>query len=282
MLSTRKLVIAGNTLHFYHYNYPQKYGQKEENRKKTARKFKANSSEENISNDYRSEKAIKRIVQSNAGQYRNKNNIPCKAIFVTLTFKENVTELKIANRIYSKFIMRLNYYIGNSKNELKYLVVPEFQKLTRKAVHYHVIFFNLPYIENIYDEMKKIWGQGTVNVKTIYDTHHLTNYVVKYITKQERDERVFNQKKYFTSRNILRPIELREENLIELLSKQINQKPDFGKQFNSGTLITNYTCFTTTAEQNNIVKNLLEFLRSSPQWDYSHLLQYRQQMLLPM
>jgi len=277
MLSDRKLIIAGNTLHFYHYNYPQKYGQKEDKPKKQARKYQTDSTEEDISNDYRSKKAIKRIVEANAGQYLNKNLTVCKAIFATLTFKENVTELQDANRLFKKFIMRLNYSLTkDSTHSLKYLVVPEFQKKTRDAVHYHVIFFNLPYIEKIYDRFADIWKHGNVNIKTVYNTNHLTNYVVKYVTKQARDERTFNKKKYFTSRDIYRPKEVRVQNLVEVLMKNIDHEPVYGKQFHSGTLITKYQCYTITQEQKSKINSLLELVSCYSLPDISHLLTYKQ------
>jgi len=66
------------------------------------------------------------------------------AKFLTLTFKEDIRDQRIANRLFSKFIQRVNYHLGK---RTKYLAVVEFQDKKRKGViHYHVIFFNVPYL----------------------------------------------------------------------------------------------------------------------------------------
>jgi hypothetical protein len=57
-------------------------------------------------------------------------------------------------------MMRLNYHIGHA---LKYVSVVEFQK--RGAVHYHAVFFNLPFIVN--DELAAIWSHGFIKINAI-------------------------------------------------------------------------------------------------------------------
>ena len=83
--------------------------------------------------------------------------------FITLTFKENLTDVKKANYEYMKFIQRLRYRYG----DFKYIAVIEFQK--RGAVHYHMIS-NLPYIDN--SKLCEIWGQGFVKIN---DIRHVDN-----------------------------------------------------------------------------------------------------------
>lgn len=266
MLSTKKLVIAGNTLHYYAYNYPQKYGTQSKPKTKYTRNYQEDNEEGDPSNQWRTEKSIKRLIQSNVQQYRDKNAKFFRPIFVTLTFKENVTELSQANPLFTKFIKRLNYFVTGSKSAtLKYLVVPEFQKKTRQAVHYHILFFNLPYVEKVYDEFNRVWGQGNVNVKTIWNNpNHIANYVTKYITKQEQDERTFNKKSYFTSRGLLKPQEVREENLVGVLIDVLEKyKPLYVKQFHSGSLVTDYQCLNISIQEKEKISSLLGFLRSS-------------------
>lgn len=79
--------------------------------------------------------------------------------FMTLTFKDNIQDVKYTNVEFKKFIKRLNYYLYNEKKQnLKYLAVWEKQK--RGAIHYHIIFFEFPFI-NIND-LQRIWGNGFV------------------------------------------------------------------------------------------------------------------------
>ena len=93
----------------------------------------------------RARRDLRRIVNSNVNQYGKEFT----AKFVTLTFSENITELAPANAEYEKFIKRLNYQMfGTKKSNIKYTAVPEFTKEGR--VHYHVIFYNLPYIKSNY------------------------------------------------------------------------------------------------------------------------------------
>lgn len=136
----------------------------------------------------RTKTEIRRLVNSNL--QLNK--------FLTLTFADNITDLKIANRIFNKFVMRMMYKYPN----FQYLAVPEFQK--RGAVHYHLLC-NLSYIKNI--ELQKAWGQGFVKINRIDNVNNVGAYISKYLGK-EMDERVFGKKKFFRSQDLSTPIEI--------------------------------------------------------------------------
>ena len=92
-----------------------------------------------------------RIVNSNVGQYGEEFT----AKFVTLTFREHITDLRSANAEFRN-LSWLNYSMFNSKANIKYTVVPGSQG----RVHYHVIFYNLPYVKRI--SWHQIWGQGFI------------------------------------------------------------------------------------------------------------------------
>lgn len=128
--------------------------------------------------------------------------------FMTLTFKENIQDVKYTNVEFKKFIKRLNYYLYNEKKQkLKYLAVWEKQK--RGAIHYHIIFFELPFI-NI-DELQRIWGNGFVKINKI-DVDSKDNrgrYVSKYFSK-DIDEKDYKQKAFFKSQNLKKPIVIRK------------------------------------------------------------------------
>lgn len=123
--------------------------------------------------------------------------------FITLTFKENITDLKSANYEFTKFIKRFDYYLGFKS---QYTVVVEFQK--RGAIHYHAIFYNIAKKLNLIDCMK-IWGQGSFNCKRIDRVTNVGAYMVKYMSKNADDERLHGQKMYFNSRGLKKPIDIK-------------------------------------------------------------------------
>jgi len=139
---------------------------------------------------------LRRLTEANVGQWGQ-----FKPIFSTLTQKENVTSLVTSNRRFSKFIKRLSYAIGH---DIKYVAVPEFQK--RGSVHYHIIFFNFPYM-NVH-KFEKIWGFGMTNIQVIRKASRTGYYLSKYFTKACKDPKMFQKKAYFSSRGLIRPVDI--------------------------------------------------------------------------
>lgn len=131
-------------------------------------------------------------------------NFDNKTKFMTLTFKKNINDITYTNYEFNKFIKRLNFSLYNSKKQkLKYLAVWEKQK--RGAIHYHIIFFDMPYIKN--KQLEEIWGHGFVKINKI-DVDSIDNrgrYVSKYFSK-DIDEKNYKQKSFFKSQNLIQPI----------------------------------------------------------------------------
>jgi len=123
------------------------------------------------------------------------------AKFLTLTFAENMTDIKECNVLFKNFIKRLKY--NYSLKSIKYLAVIEFQK--RGAVHYHVLL-DIPYIPQ--EELQEVWGNGFVYINAITHVDNIGAYVLKYITKDNNDSRLMGQKAYLTSRNLIKPSEI--------------------------------------------------------------------------
>lgn len=136
----------------------------------------------------RTKTELRRLINSN----------PQLNKFLTLTFAENITDIKIGNRIFNQFIKRLVYQYP----EFEYVAVIEFQK--RGAIHYHLLC-SLPYTEN--SAIRKIWRHGYITIKRIKEGDNLGTYLSKYLGK-EMDERLFGKKKFFRSQNLKQPIEL--------------------------------------------------------------------------
>jgi len=118
---------------------------------------------------------------------------------------------------------------------LKYLVVPEIQrkradKFGVDVWHYHCVFFNLPFVDRIYDEMSRIWGQGFVMVKTVNDKNHLVNYLAKYFTKSV-EYQLMARKKYFCSKGLYRSFTSREQETNDFILENIKAEKINQTQF---------------------------------------------------
>lgn len=155
----------------------------------------------------RAKMQFRRLVNSNVGQYGN-----VTAKFFTLTFAENLQDLDVAHYEFTKFIKRLNYAIFDTKRaELKYSASVEFQN--RGAVHYHVIFYNLPYVPVA--RLSNIWGHGVVWINKIDNVDNVGVYVTKYMHKDTDDVRLQGRKCHFSSRGLLQPLEITERKQVE-------------------------------------------------------------------
>lgn len=216
-----------------------------------------------------------------------------ESTFLTLTFARNLQDLVEANKEFNLFIKRLNYYLkkldeaneddeadentedvkddeaienieddkddetdenteaDEDKESLKYISIWERQQ--RGAIHYHVILFNLPFVDA--KKLEEIWGNGFIRINLIEDDKKekgkkkskkkqdkkasgiVSGYLTKYFIK-DIDERVRQKKAYFYSRNLERPKEQKErltdDEINEILvdDKDILRQKEFdGKAF---------------------------------------------------
>lgn len=197
-----KMICSGDIIEIYQYSNGVYKGVVSNN---NGRKGDGNTSDEDKAKNReislnRARRDLRRIINANVGQWGD--DVTCK--FVTLTFKDNVTDLDTANYEFKKFIQRLNYEIyGKKCSYLKYTVVPEFQQ--RGAVHYHVIFYNLPYTKS--NIIENVWGNGFIKINKIDDVDNVGAYICKYLTKDNGDDRLRGRKCYFNSRGLKKPIE---------------------------------------------------------------------------
>lgn len=182
-----------------------------------------------------------------------------KSTFLTLTFARNLEDLPEANKEFNLFIKRLKYYLkkideaneddentedvkddeaventedvkddetdenteddeAKEKESLKYISIWERQE--RGAIHYHVIMFNLPFIEA--KKIEEIWKNGFIKINLIKDEDKATGSVSTYLTKyfvKDIAERVREKKAYFSSRNLEKPKEWKQR----LTDDEINE-----------------------------------------------------------
>lgn len=136
-----------------------------------------------------------------------KSNINDWQTFITLTFEENIQDIKTANKRFKYFIDK----IRRIKSDLKYLCIPEFQR--RGAVHYHMLS-NISVNDNtlIYSQKDnpqfkhiKFWKEGFDSIEVMRgDVKKIIGYISKYMTK-EIDNRLFGHRRYFYSQNLQHP-----------------------------------------------------------------------------
>ena len=130
-------------------------------------------------------------------------NFDNKTKFLTLTFKENIQDINQTNKEFKYFIQRLNYYLYNTKIQaLKYIATWEKQK--RGAIHYHVIFFDFPYIAK--EHLQFLWRHGfiKINLINVDSKENRGRYLSKYFGK-DLDLKEHKKKAFFKSQNLKLP-----------------------------------------------------------------------------
>ncbi len=130
-------------------------------------------------------------------------NFNNRSKFLTLTFKENMEDLKEANKMFKAFIRKMK----KEQADLKYIAVIEFQE--RGAIHYHLLC-NLKYmrVEKIRKYWRDIVGEGNIDLQRIDHVDNIGAYVIKYMTKEDADPRLQGKKMYQTSQKLDKPTEL--------------------------------------------------------------------------
>lgn len=208
---SERLIVSGRYVERYQYSYPII---NREIRLRVGRSVVADGVRRLENRERvlaRARTSVRRLVDCN----------PDLNKFFTLTFADNVTDFAFANECFRKYVMRLKY---NYKSDLKYLVVPEFQK--RGAIHFHVLC-NLLYVP--VNQLADLWGFGFCRINRIDDVTSVGLYVSKYIQKQFDDDRLHAKKCYWGSRNLKRPVVIDTPEVVDsLLSDCESQNACFG------------------------------------------------------
>jgi len=169
------------------------------------------SDESLLASTRRSRSKLTRLIYANSWQYRDLRGVLIPPKFLTLTFKENITSLSEANRYLTKFVRSVNLSFKSTLVQpLKYVCVPEFQE--RGAVHFHMVIFNFPFADKVFSRLRCFWP-NRFELKTISRNSgvgYVSDYLIKYVTKQTYDSRFFNKKRYSVSRFLLSPLVSRD------------------------------------------------------------------------
>ena len=120
-MGLKKYVISGDMIEVYDY-YLYSTGKGGSHRTTEKSENVEQSLKNYFSTNQRRRDTVRRLACSNFnGEYDK---------FFTLTFRENIQDVKIANEIFKKFILRLKYKF---KYNIKYLAVIEFQDTNRQG-----------------------------------------------------------------------------------------------------------------------------------------------------
>lgn len=127
---------------------------------------------------------LRKLINANV---TDKNINLCR--FVTLTYKENMTDTKRLKKDLKNYHLRFNYYCRKKAiPPPEYITVIEPQQ--RGAWHAHIIYIFKqvpPFIPK--SELKKIWGRGFVSIKVIDENcDNVGAYLCAYVTDISIDE----------------------------------------------------------------------------------------------
>lgn len=242
-----KLIVTPNAIHAYQFSKPITYGTQPENirlrpKRRRKRDLRAGSlPRDYIRNGWRAKKQIGLILESNTILATFDSGSKYRPLFVTLTFAENVTDLTRANKEFNLFIKRFNYELRKTEDPgftVQYLVVPEFQK--RGAVHYHVIFFKFPKLDDTNKFINQVWKHGFTFNTTLSNPQHLKNYVTKYFVKNFLDPRLYGKKHFFYSRGLKKPQVFYNHTNNEAICEQITNS-DYEQTYTNGTNLIQYS-----------------------------------------
>lgn len=182
-----------------------------------------------LKNIMRSKLQCQRLAKSNIKEWHS---------FITLTFADNVTDIKTANKIFNTW----RTAISQIKADFKYLAVPEFQE--RGAVHYHILSnISINDTEIVLEQKDnskyydiKYWKYGFSAFDSVTgDAKKIIGYIAKYMTK-DADKRLYGHRRYLNSNNLNRPavsyIDLNQEKDLNYLDNLINgMKISFEKTY---------------------------------------------------
>lgn len=216
-----KVVVSGSMIQVYRYTAPQY-------RNLTSKVISASSPKDKLidlevlpvdkhlqsrgKSNIRARNHVMRLCRSNFTTMNSK--------FLTLTFRDPMTDLALANKEFKRFMRNLQRNVGDKS--IKYLAVIEFQK--NGSIHYHVLL-DMPYVKQ--DQLFKMWGKGSVTIKRTQRVENLGLYLVKNMTVDDADPKMFGKKSYLTSRNLTKPKEFtgkQAEYILEQLQKENRKK----------------------------------------------------------
>lgn len=180
-----------------------------------------------IDNQFKTRRAFLRIVNVNL----QRNDSPA---LLSVTFAEPIL-FRRGVRLWGEYIRLLRVKTGWT---LDYVVVPEFQK--RGVLHFHALIWGIPtsYIQNERMErtLQNLWARGFLDIKSTDRSPKLGGYLAKYMLKALQDFRLCQEKAYYTSRGIMRPVLLNTKTQVAFTRRALSITGDnlvFSKKFDT-------------------------------------------------
>jgi hypothetical protein len=199
---------------------------------------------------------LRKLVNANVWRYISPTGVICAPLFVTFTFSDEVRGMKTANRLFLKFIHRLNYRLTNNA---KYISVIGFQDMNRDGVvHYHTVFFNISPEQEIL--LSEAWKLGNVDIKkvqdlTAEDSENIGLYMAKHITVSSGDSRFDGHKRYFASRGLYKAVEIRDQHKAQSIVKFIPSEY-VPKQYSFSGFQGKITCFKYKLNKGEVLADI--------------------------
>lgn len=132
----------------------------------------------------------------------------CADRLLTLTFRENVTDIKVAWGCLDYFHRLMRWRYGSDRYQ--FVVVPEYQK--RGAVHFHLAIAGFYHVNTVRRLWLKAVGKldGNIDIasrksvgKNSLNPRRIGQYIAKYLSKN--DSVAINKKRYASSKHIPEP-----------------------------------------------------------------------------
>lgn len=169
----------------------------------------------------RARNKIRRLINANFDE---------NSLFITLTYAENMTDVDQGSYDLKKFVQKMK----RRQKDFEYVAVIEFMKNGR--VHYHMLT-NYKCTWNTHAELQSheralgsVWGHGFVDIG-YKKSDNAGAYLIKYMTKENADERLEGKKRYFFSRSLKQPKELLGADAVQALKEFDGLPPVFTSTF---------------------------------------------------
>ena len=191
-----------------------------------------NSRFDNLKSTKQTMKKLRRIIAHNFTGGKNQ-------LWITLTYRDHVTETAIVYMDFKAFIRRIRNQFGN----VDYITVIEPQASGRW--HLHVLLKNDSELTIPNNDLAKMWGKGFTKTKRLKRADKVGNYLIAYLSNlQIGDEgsqnksivkgaRLYMYPKgiriYRTSRGIEKPLEITTTKAELMKTYKINSPPTFSR-----------------------------------------------------
>lgn len=196
----KKIVVSGNLVEVYDY----------------ARGIWIDENSSYVSISKSKAISLKRLIYCNLYRWRAENGKALMPLFLTLTFKEDITA-DLARQQCKLFFRRFAQWRKKFDGQTnKYVWVMEFTK--RGRPHFHVLVFNLPFVTNGFDILTSLWDNGHILFKAVNKgfSSKMAQYMAKYMSKSKKPEGLELEKSrsYVSSRGLLRPVIFQKPEII--------------------------------------------------------------------